>query len=122
MASEDPELAKFIEEAKQIDDPTSKIGYKLKGVKASIPIDVNNQAQKKFDIPIYTAPYVLGDYGHGAVMGCPGHDERDFEFWKLHEPETPATQIVAPKNLMTLVIHMLKKLVLYKIVLFCPMV
>lgn len=98
LASEDPELAKFIEEAKQIDDPTSKIGYKLKGVKASIPIDVNNQAQKKFDIPIYTAPYVLGDYGHGAVMGCPGHDERDFEFWKLHEPETPATQIVAPKK------------------------
>ncbi|RCK55489.1 Leucine--tRNA ligase, mitochondrial [Candida viswanathii] len=98
LAEEDPELAKFIEEAKNIDDPASKIGYKLKNVRASIPIDAHNKTQKKFDVPIYVAPYVLGSYGHGAVMGCPGHDERDFEFWKLHEPETPAVQIVAPKK------------------------
>lgn len=32
------------------------------------------------DIPIWTADYVMMDYGTGAIMAVPGHDERDFEF------------------------------------------
>jgi leucyl-tRNA synthetase len=31
-------------------------------------------------VPCFVAPYVLMEYGSGAVMGVPGHDQRDFEF------------------------------------------
>jgi leucyl-tRNA synthetase len=35
-------------------------------------------------IPIWLTNYVLAEYGSGAVMGVPAHDERDFEFAKKH--------------------------------------
>jgi len=31
-------------------------------------------------LPIWTADYVLADYGHGAVMSVPAHDQRDLDF------------------------------------------
>ncbi|SFV60363.1 Leucyl-tRNA synthetase [hydrothermal vent metagenome] len=39
------------------------------------------------EIPVWTANFVLGSYGGGAVMAVPAHDERDFEFaTKYHLP------------------------------------
>ncbi len=39
---------------------------------------INPATQK--EIPIWVSDYVLMEYGTGAIMGVPGHDERDFEF------------------------------------------
>ena len=36
-------------------------------------------------VPIWIADYVLADYGTGAVMGVPAHDERDFRFARSYE-------------------------------------
>ena len=44
-------------------------------------------------IPIWIADYVLMDYGTGAIMAVPGHDERDFEFAKKFK--LPITRVVA---------------------------
>jgi len=35
-------------------------------------------------VPIFAADYVSMDYGSGAIMGVPAHDERDFDFAKAH--------------------------------------
>ena len=39
------------------------------------------------EVPIYIANYILSDYGTGAIMAVPAHDERDFEFAKKYNLE-----------------------------------
>lgn len=48
------------------------------------------------DIPVYVAPYVLSDYGTGAVMGVPAHDKRDFEFCKVNNVVKDIRYVVEP--------------------------
>jgi leucyl-tRNA synthetase len=36
-------------------------------------------------VPLYIANFVLMEYGTGAIMGVPGHDQRDFEFAKKYD-------------------------------------
>ncbi len=48
------------------------------------------------DIPIWIANYVLVEYGTGAVMGSPGHDERDWEFSKKYN--LPIRFVVQPEG------------------------
>ncbi|HKY46262.1 MAG TPA: leucine--tRNA ligase, partial [Pyrinomonadaceae bacterium] len=45
-------------------------------------------------VPVWVANYVLMEYGTGAVMSVPGHDERDFEFAQKYS--LPIRQVIAP--------------------------
>jgi len=47
----------------------------------------------KAEIPVWIADYVLMEYGTGAIMAVPGHDERDFEF--ATQFHLPITRVVA---------------------------
>ena len=55
-------------------------------------------------VPIWVTNYVLAEYGTGAVMGVPGHDERDFDFAKkmgllvARVIEDPAADNFAPMH------------------------
>ncbi len=72
------EIEKYIDYAKNKSDlerqgNKQKTGVELKGIKAVNPW--NNQ-----EISIWVSDYVLGNYGTGAIMAVPAHDDRDREF------------------------------------------
>src|SRR6266568_2433294 len=46
-------------------------------------------------VPVWVANYILMDYGTGAIMSVPAHDERDFEFAKKYEIEI--RQVIVPE-------------------------
>lgn len=52
-----------------------KTGVKLEGFNAFNPISQE-------EIPIYISDYVMMEYGSGAIMAVPAHDQRDYEFAK----------------------------------------
>ena len=74
-----PEIEQYIHQASQkteldrTDLNKDKTGIRLEGCEAINP--VTNQA-----VPIFVADYVLGNYGQGAIMAVPAHDERDYLF------------------------------------------
>jgi leucyl-tRNA synthetase len=58
-------------------------------------------------VPIWVTNYVLAEYGTGAVMGVPAHDERDFDFAKKHALPIvqvivrPGEEVTAPLEMAT---------------------
>ena len=60
-------------ERTELSGDKEKTGVMLKGVSA-----INPGSGK--EVPIFISDYVLATYGTGAVMGVPGHDQRDWDF------------------------------------------
>ena len=50
----------------------------------------------KRPVPIWIGNFVLGEYGTGAIMGVPGHDQRDFEFARKYGLPVPV--VVQPDD------------------------
>ena len=77
------EVKKYIEETakKSNMDRTElnkeKTGCLIEGIKAINPVNGK-------EVPIFLGDFVLGSYGTGAVMAVPAHDQRDFEYAKVH--------------------------------------
>ncbi|KAF2640721.1 leucyl-tRNA synthetase [Massarina eburnea CBS 473.64] len=92
LASQDPSLQGFLQRAQTFPSDTKK-GYALPGVQAHNPLSVKDE---NFDqtVPVFVAPYVLDDYGSGAVMGVPAHDTRDFAFWQQNRASEPVKHVI----------------------------
>jgi len=66
-----------------------KAGIELEGIKATNPVNNNK-------VPVFVADYVLGQYGTGAIMAVPAHDERDSEFSKKYD--LPVIEVIDKKG------------------------
>ncbi len=92
-AGGDPKLKAFLDECRrstvaEADLATmDKKGYPL-GICAIHPISGEK-------VPVWVANFVLMEYGSGAVMAVPAHDQRDFEFARKYGLEI--RQVIAPK-------------------------
>jgi len=75
-------------EKERTDKTKEKTGVELKGIYAINPANHEN-------IPVWIADYILADYGTGAVMAVPAHDERDFEFAKKFQ--LPIKEVIMAK-------------------------
>ena len=78
LADANDELAAFVADCKQTSVAEADMAQAEKlgmdtGLRATHPL--TGEA-----IPVWVANYVLMDYGSGAVMAVPAHDERDWEF------------------------------------------
>jgi leucyl-tRNA synthetase len=87
-----PELAAFIEECRhtkvaEADMATMEKKGMALGIEATHPITGEK-------VPVWVANFVLMEYGSGAVMSVPAHDQRDWEFAKKYG--LPIKQVIAP--------------------------
>lgn len=67
--------AKLKKEFDRVQVNKDKTGIKVEGMVAVNPIT-------GAEIPVFTADYVMMDYGTGAIMAVPAHDKRDWDFAK----------------------------------------
>ena len=93
-AQNNPELAEFIQEAKNTKVAEADIATMEKkgmptGLYAIHPLTGE-------EVPVWVANFVLMHYGTGAVMAVPAHDQRDFEFAQKYH--LPIKQVIEPIN------------------------
>ena len=101
LAAADPDLAKAVTEMiaeQKAARETGDIGNIEKH-----GVSTGKNAINPFNgetLPIWVANYILADYGTGAIMSVPAHDERDFEFaqkYGLHIKRVVAP-VISPKD------------------------
>lgn len=94
LAETNPALAAFIQECKVQSVAEADMANMEKkgidtGIKAKHPITGD-------EVSVWVANYVLMDYGSGAVMAVPAHDQRDWEFAQKYDLEIK--QVIAPED------------------------
>jgi leucyl-tRNA synthetase len=90
-AKSDTKLAAFVEECNRGSTGEAEFAtMEKKGMPTGLFVAHPLTGEK---LEVWVGNYVLMSYGDGAVMGVPGHDERDFEFAKKHG--LPIKQVIA---------------------------
>ena len=90
MAKENNEVQNFINELNKVRTAEADLAkQEKKGMETQFKA-IHPFTKEK--LPIWIANFVLSDYGSGALMAVPGHDQRDFEFAKKYK--LPIKQVI----------------------------
>ncbi len=95
VAANNPDAVAFIEKCKEGGttaaelETAEKLGFDT-GLTVAHPFD------PEWHLPVFIANFVLMDYGTGAVMGVPAHDQRDLDFARKYM--LPVERVVAPEG------------------------
>jgi leucyl-tRNA synthetase len=95
IAPEHPLSQKLINEAGQLDELKAKAGKEIE----KIGLMTGHYAINPLNgdrVPIYIANFVLMEYGTGAIMSVPAHDQRDFDFAKKYD--LPVKVVIMPEE------------------------
>ncbi|MEM9603946.1 MAG: leucine--tRNA ligase [Pseudomonadota bacterium] len=90
VAEQNPAVAAFIAECKRTGTSEAVI-EKLEKKGMALGVDVTHPVSGQ-PVPVWVGNYVLMSYGGGAVMGVPGHDQRDHDFARTYG--IPIVQVV----------------------------
>ncbi len=91
-AAEDGDVARFVDACKQATTAEADLATMEKaGVATAFTV---KHPLTGADLPVWVANFVLMEYGSGAVMSVPGHDQRDWEFARKYD--IPIVQVIAP--------------------------
>ena len=94
IAKTNPQAQSFIEDCRKMSTMEADIATQdKKGFDTGL-MAIHPLTQHK--IPIWSANYVIGDYGSGCVMAVPAHDQRDYEFSKQYQ--LPMIQVITPED------------------------
>ena len=94
------EIAEDNEEVKEYREEALKRDTEKREEKSRAGVFTGRYAENPItgeEIPIYVAEFVLTDYGTGAIMSVPAHDQRDFEFAQEHGIEVQEV-VQAPED------------------------
>ncbi|WP_342069552.1 leucine--tRNA ligase [Yoonia algicola] len=84
LEASDPDIAAFNTKCRAMPtteeamEKAEKLGYRT-------DIMVTHPADPSMTLPLFIANFVLMDYGTGAVIGCPAHDQRDLDFARKYD-------------------------------------
>jgi leucyl-tRNA synthetase len=91
-AKKNPAVQQFLDDCRNIKVSEADLAtLEKKGIATDFTV-THPLTQEK--IPVWIANFVLMEYGSGAVMAVPAHDQRDFEFAKQYG--LPVKQVIAP--------------------------
>ncbi len=91
-AENNPELSAFIEECNRTKVAEADMA-KMEKLGMATGVSVKHPLTGE-SVPVWVANFVLMEYGSGAVMSVPGHDQRDWEFAKKYD--LPIKQVIKP--------------------------